>query len=178
MKYILPMRDKINTAYVSIFALPHSRVHVLASGDVSNCGEFCFELVLNAPVLRSRRSAGCLLQLFLRGFCADHLEPKQKEKLRSISGRSASLWFRAAVSSPSRSSQPPQQQSRGVRELHDSRDALIPIRFFIFPQASGCSGRLHGVSSDDTSVQSSGIWGMVTAVRQPKERRLAGAVQT
>lgn len=25
-------------------------------------------------------------------------------------------------------------------------------------QASGCSGRLHGVSSDDTSVQCSGIW--------------------
>lgn len=25
-------------------------------------------------------------------------------------------------------------------------------------QASGCSGRLHGVSSDDTSVHCSGIW--------------------
>lgn len=35
-------------------------VHVLASDDVSNCGEFCFELVLNALTLRSQRSAGCL----------------------------------------------------------------------------------------------------------------------
>lgn len=89
-------------------ASPHFRT------PASTC--FCFELVLNALTLRSQRSAGCLGELFLRGFCADLLEPKQKEKLRSISGRSASLWFRAAASSPSRSSDP-QQRSRGVWEL-------------------------------------------------------------
>ncbi len=39
----------INTAYVSISALPYSGVHVLASDG----GEFCFDLVLNALVTQS-----------------------------------------------------------------------------------------------------------------------------
>lgn len=85
----------------------HFRTPASTCSRATTSREFCFELVLNALTLRSQRSAGCLGELFLRGFCADLLEPKQKEKLRSISGRSASLWLRAAASSPSRSSQTP-----------------------------------------------------------------------
>ncbi|KAG1944480.1 hypothetical protein F2P79_014788 [Pimephales promelas] len=74
----------------------------------------CFILVRNAPMLRIRISERCLRQLRLRRFYAYSLEPKQKEKLRSISGRSAFLWFRAAVSSPSGSSPSLQKRSKGV----------------------------------------------------------------
>lgn len=108
---------------MNISALPHSSVHVLASDDVSNCGEFCFEESGKLP---------CCALACLRDVCASYAcvafthTPSNPNKKRNCDQSAADPRFSGSV----RPYRVPQDHLRphrnGPKEREPVKEVVLP----------------------------------------------------
>lgn len=126
--------------------LPLSGVQVFANDDVFLSS--WFDTVNGTYALRSLINLKCLCQLHLRCFYAYTIEPKQKEKLRSISWRSAFLRFRTPYRAHQIGAQHTAHKRRCVRadssgDCHRSRSESGRVRFGFGSVGSDAGGNSH-----------------------------------
>lgn len=108
---------------MNISALPRSSVHVLASDDVSNCGEFCFGESGKLP---------CCALACLRDVCASYAcvafthTPSNPNKKRNCDQSAADLRFSGSV----RPYRVPQDHLRphrnGPKEREPVKEVVLP----------------------------------------------------